>query len=148
MSNVYQEFHCQHCPEIEITDYQAEPGHCGAPMRYGKVLLPTGDPTELRVHVIRLKRAPDLSWQLPGSPLAVYELWQLRPTRLHGERFGWLAERATVWEWRMPTGVAIERGFAVDRDTAIKMMWIAYEGGIHAAAHIAALGSALLPAQP
>lgn len=145
---VYQEFHCQSCPEVEIWEYQAEPSHCGKPMRYGKVLLPAGDPTEIRLHVIRLKRAPEISWQLAGMPLATYELWQLRPTRQHGERFGWLGERATCWEWRMPPGVKIEGGFAVDRETAIKMMWLAYEGGLHAATKIAALGTALPPANP
>lgn len=138
--NIKQNFTCSICNKHEIYPYEAQPKHCNQPMTPGEPIFPNDNKTETKLHMIILKRKPEIDWQLPTEPDQIFEVWKLKPGRANGERLGWLAKRSLSWEWKMPTGIGTAPGgLSATAEHAVQSMLLALDGGLAAKQVIAKL---------
>lgn len=137
---ISQKFVCKVCSKEDVHTYQAEPVCCGVSMSGKELQFPRGlgDEHTTRLHLITLNKAPVVEWQLQRQPKHIFELWRLAPGRAKGERIGWIGARETVVEWKMPTGVKIDGGFANTIEEAAGLMLEAMQGGAYARQNIQA----------
>ncbi len=70
-------------------------------------------------------------WTPPKTWDPAYEVWELRPTRVGGERIAWLGKVGPTWAFRMVRGVAESArwGIAKTRSDALHQIWLRINGG-------------------
>ena len=120
-----------------IHDYQEEPKCCSRVKVPGKMLWPRLDPGITPIHMIKLLKDPEVTWNLPTKPLETFEIWDLRNRgRQNGEKIGVIGVRQTVVEWVMTPGVAIGGGFSDTIEMAVASMLEALQGGVFAHQYI------------
>ena len=130
--DIKQQFTCKTCMVESTHSYQETPQCCGIAKVSGAMIWPQQDRGSTKLHMIKLLKDPKVSWQLPETPKAIFEIWLLRGGRDKGEKIGVVGFRQTTVEWVMPTGVAIRGGFSDTAEMAVASMMEALEGGVFA----------------
>lgn len=138
---IKQRFTCrnEHCSNDILSDYQNIAECCGQPMKRGEYDFPKRTPEDAqqrKLHMITLLVDPEVAWQHPGKPNAIFEIWQLAPGRPNGELIGYIGARETMVEWVMPVGIAIRGGLSNTVEDAVGCMLEALEGGVFSSQRI------------
>lgn len=141
---VYQTFECLACGGNQRLRYeeQARPRCCGEPMRAGRISWPSDEIGELRLHMIKLRERPRVTFPSGVEPAEIIELWRLAPGRRDGEKIGYIGLHATGVEWTMARGFGEHAGTAVTAANAAQQMLIAAQGGANIAYHIGEIRNA------
>ena len=140
---IKQRFTCRNsdCKNDVAAEYQNRLECCGQLMKRGEYEFPKRTAEDLqyrKLHMISLIVDPEVTWQLPEKPVAIFEIWQLAPGRANGELLGYVGARETMVEWVMPPGIAIRGGYSNTVEDAVGCMLEALEGGVFSSQRIKA----------